>query len=47
MVPVDLILEALDRLESGVNGDDAGAPAATPNSFKDVFRPPISGSPSL
>jgi uncharacterized protein len=47
MVPVDLILDALDRLESGVNRDDAGAPAATPNSFKDVFRPPISGSPSL
>jgi uncharacterized protein len=47
MVPVDLILDALDRLESGVNRDDAGAPGATPSSFKDVFRPPISGSPSL
>ncbi len=47
MVPIDIILDAFDRLESGVNGADPGAPGAIPSSFKDVVRLPISGSPSL
>src|SRR5271170_5259922 len=47
MVPIDLILDAFNRLESGVSGDDDGARGAIPSRFKDVVRLPISGSPSL
>ena len=48
MVPIDLILDAFDRLKSrGMNGEEGPAPGSVPESFEHRTHPPISGLPSL
>jgi uncharacterized protein len=48
MVPIDLILDAFDRLKSsGMNGEEGPAPGSVPKSFEHRTHLPISGLPSL
>jgi uncharacterized protein len=47
MVPIDLILQAFDRLENGVNTDDDCAPGAASSGFENRISPAESRSSSL